>query len=84
MSGASLTDELLLRYGADNRQALEQLCRYFTRPALANQRVQINVGSYVALKLRRLGRPGTTHLVMSPLEFVQPVQRLACARRRQL
>jgi len=26
--------------GADDRQALEQLCRYLTRPALANERVQ--------------------------------------------
>jgi hypothetical protein len=41
----------LLRGGADNRQALEQLCRHFTGPALANQRVQINVGRWVALKL---------------------------------
>ena len=38
-----------VRCGADDRQALEQLCRYITRPA----------------------RDGTTHLVMSPLEFMQ-------------
>jgi hypothetical protein len=29
-----------VRAGADDRQALEQLCRYLTRPALANERVQ--------------------------------------------
>ena len=28
--------------GADDHQALEQLCRHITRPALANERVQIN------------------------------------------
>ena len=28
----------LVRCGADDRQALEQLCRYITRPALANLR----------------------------------------------
>jgi len=28
------------RCGADDRQALELLCRYITRPALANERVQ--------------------------------------------
>ena len=27
-----------VRCGADDRQALEQLCRYITRPALANER----------------------------------------------
>jgi hypothetical protein len=31
-----------VRCGADDRQALEQLCRYITRPALANRRVQTN------------------------------------------
>jgi hypothetical protein len=29
-----------VRCTADDRQALEQLCRYITRPALANERVQ--------------------------------------------
>jgi len=28
--------------GADDRQALKQLCRYITRLALANERVQTN------------------------------------------
>jgi len=28
--------------GADERKRLEQLCRYITRPALANDRVQCN------------------------------------------
>lgn len=31
-----------VRCGADEREALEQLCRYITRPALANERVQTN------------------------------------------
>jgi hypothetical protein len=33
-----------VRCAADDRQALEQLCRYITRPALANERVQTNTG----------------------------------------
>ena len=32
-----------VRRGADDRQALEQLCRYITRPALANERVQLSL-----------------------------------------
>ena len=31
-----------VRCDADERQSLEQLCRYFTRPALANERIQTN------------------------------------------
>ena len=57
--------------GADDRQALEQLCRYITRPALANERVQTNAAGQVVLKLKTPWRDGTTHLVMSPLEFMQ-------------
>ena len=60
-----------VRCGADDRQALEQLCRYINRPALANERVQTNTAGQVVLKLKTPWRDGTTHLVMSPLEFMQ-------------
>ena len=57
-----------MRCGADDRQALEQLCRYITRPALANERVQTNAAGQVVLRLKTPWRDGTPHLVMSPLE----------------
>ena len=60
-----------VRCGADDHQALEQLCRYITRPALADERVQTNTAGQVVLKLKTAWRDGTTHLVMSPLEFMQ-------------
>ena len=60
-----------VRCAADDRQALEQLCRYITRPALANERVQTNTAGQVVLKLKTAWRDGTTHLVMAPLEFMQ-------------
>ena len=60
-----------LRCGADDRQALEQLCRYITRPALANECVQTNAAGQVVHKLKTPWRDGTTHPVMSPLEFMQ-------------
>ena len=41
-----------VRCGADDRQALEQLCRYITRPALANERVQTNAVGQVVFKLK--------------------------------
>ena len=58
-----------VRCGADDRRALEQLCCYITRPALANERVQTNAAGQLVLKLKTPWRDGTTHLVMSPLEF---------------
>ena len=58
-----------MRCGADNRQAMEQLCRYITRPALANKRVQTNAAGQVMLKLSAPWHNGARHLLMSPLEF---------------
>jgi hypothetical protein len=69
-----------LRCGADDRQALEQLCRRFTRPALANERMQMNTAGQVVLKLKTAWRDGTTHLVMSPLEFMQRLAALVPVR----
>jgi hypothetical protein len=50
---------------------MEQLCRTITRPALSDERVQLNAAGQVELKLKTPWRDGTTHLVMSPLEFMQ-------------
>jgi len=58
VSGLSL--HAAVRCAADDRQALEQLCRYITRPALANERVQTNTAGQVVLKLKTPWRDGTT------------------------
>ena len=59
-----------VRCGADDRQALEQLCRYVTHPALANERVQTNATGQVVLELKTAGSDGTPHLVLAPVEFM--------------
>jgi hypothetical protein len=60
-----------VRVEAHDRKRLEQLCRYITRPALSDERVQLNAAGQVELKLKTPWRDGTTHLVMSPMEFMQ-------------
>ncbi len=60
-----------VRVEAHDRKRLEQLCRYITRPALSDERVQLNTAGQVELKLKTPWRDSTTHLVMSPLEFMQ-------------
>jgi hypothetical protein len=60
-----------VRVEAHDRKRLEQLCRYITRPALSDERLQLNAAGQVELKLKTPWRDGTTHLVMSPLEFMQ-------------
>lgn len=62
--------------GADDRQALEQSCRYIARPAPANERVRTNAAGQVVLKLNTPWRDGITHLVMS----TSPWLTSACCR----
>jgi hypothetical protein len=50
---------------------LEHLCRYITRPAIATERLTLNRAGQVVLTLKTPYRDGTTHIVMSPLEFMQ-------------
>ncbi|MCA1852198.1 MAG: transposase, partial [Beggiatoa sp.] len=51
---------------ADQRKKLEQLCRYITRPAIANERLTRNRAGDVVLQLKSPYHDGTTHIVMSP------------------
>ena len=60
-----------VRCGAEVRQALEQLCRDITRPALANGRVRRNASGQAVPKLKTPWRDGTRHWVLSALEFMQ-------------
>jgi hypothetical protein len=46
------------RCAADDREALEQLCRTITPPALANDRVQCNAAGQVVRKRKIAWRPG--------------------------
>jgi hypothetical protein len=59
------------RVPCKSRVRLELLCRYITRPALSDERVQVNAAAQVELKFTTPWREGATHLVMSPLEFMQ-------------
>jgi hypothetical protein len=59
-----------LRCGAHQRKELERLCRYITRPAIANE-LKANRAGQVVLQLKSAYRDGTTHIVISPLEFMQ-------------
>jgi len=60
-----------VRCGAHQRKELERLCRYITRPAIANERLQRSPAGQVVLQLKSPWRDGTTHIVMSPLQLMQ-------------
>ena len=60
-----------VRCGAHQRKELERLCRYITRPAIAIERLKRDGAGDVVLQLKSAWRDGTTHIRMSPLEFMQ-------------
>nr|MBK7070552.1 transposase [Deltaproteobacteria bacterium] len=59
-----------VRVEADDRSALERLCRYMARPAVAAGRVTRLPDGNVAYRVKSPRSAGATHRVMSPMEFM--------------
>lgn len=69
-----------VRCSAHQRKDLERLCRYITRPAIANERLGQDGAGNVVLQLKSPWRDGTTHLRLSPLESCSAWRRSCRAR----
>ena len=52
------------------RKKLERLCRYITRPAIAERRLSLANNGNVVIALKTAYDDGTTHVVLSPMEFM--------------
>ncbi len=52
------------------RKKLERLCRYITRPAIAEQRLSLASNNNVIVALKTPYDDGTSHVVLSPMEFM--------------
>ena len=55
---------------SNQRKKLERLCRYVTRPAIAEQRLSRASNSDVILALKTPYDDGTSHVVLSLMEFI--------------
>jgi hypothetical protein len=55
---------------ANQHDKLEKLCRYITRPAIANERLSTNERGQVVYKFKQPFGDGTTHVVLDPLDFI--------------
>jgi len=73
-----------VRCAAEQRSELEHLCRYITRPAIANERLRVNHARQVVLQLKTPYHYGTNHIVMSPLELMQRLAALVSRPRLHL
>ena len=61
---------------AHQRDRLERLCRYITRPALCLERLSTNAAGQVVYQLKNPFRDGTTHILFSPAGLYRPLAAL--------
>jgi hypothetical protein len=62
---------------AYQRNRLERLCRYITRPPMATKRLSIDGRGRVVYQYKQPFRDGSTHVVLEPLDFIARLAALA-------
>jgi hypothetical protein len=55
---------------AHQRQKLERLCRYISRPAVSQKRLSLTPNGNIRYQLKTPYRDGTTHVIFEPLDFI--------------
>ena len=55
---------------AHEREKLERLCRYITRPAVSTERLSLTPQGNIRYRLKTPYRDGTTDVVFEPLDFM--------------
>jgi hypothetical protein len=73
-----------VRVEADERDALERLCRYMARPAVAAGRVSVLPDGNVAYRVRSPRGGAATHRLMTPMEFMARLSALVAPPRTPL
>jgi hypothetical protein len=61
---------------AHERKKLERLCRYITRPPVAEKRLSLTRNGMVRYELKTPYRDGTTHVIFEPLDFISKLTAL--------
>ncbi len=69
---------------AHQREKLERLCRYITRPAVSEQRISFTSSGNIRYELKTPYRDGTTHVIFEPLDFIARLAALVPAPRVNL
>jgi hypothetical protein len=55
---------------ADERNKLERLCRYISRPAVSEKRLSLTPNGNIRYQLKTPYRDGTTHVIFEPLDCI--------------
>ena len=61
---------------ANQRDKLERLCRYISRPAVSVHRLSLTPQGKVRYELKTPYRNGTTHMIFEPLDFISKLAAL--------
>jgi hypothetical protein len=69
---------------ASQRDKLERICRYITRPGVSEQRLSLTSQGYIRYELKTPYRNGTTHVLFEPLDFISKLAALVPAPRVNL
>ncbi len=69
---------------ACQRDKLERLCRYITRPAIAERRLSLTHQGKVRFELKTPYRDGTTHIIFDPVDFMAKLAALVLKPRVNL
>jgi len=69
---------------AHQRDKLERLCRYVSRPAVSEKRLAITSNGNVRYQLKTPYRDGTTHVIFEPLDFIAKLAALVPKPRTNL
>jgi hypothetical protein len=59
-----------LDISAREREKLERLCRYVSRPPVASERLALSASGQLRYTLKTPYRDGTTHIVLEPLDMM--------------
>ena len=82
MAGFSLHAGVAAR--ADQRDKLERLCRYVSRPSVTEKRLSLTPNGNVRYELKAPYRDGTTHVIFDPLDFIAELAALVPPPRANL
>ena len=69
---------------AHQREKLERICRYISRPSLSEQRLSMNSQGKVIYQLKTPYENGTTRIVLDPLDFLSRLASLVPRPRTNL
>ena len=69
---------------AHQRDKLERLCRYVSRPAVSEKRLALTSNGNIRYQLKTPYRDGTTHIIFEPLDFIAKLAALVPKPRTNL